>query len=109
MFKEIFTLNPHLLKEFLICVLRLEMNPKMADILIKNTELPKTNRREYRKTVDILVVLDETKTIDVELNSSTFDEIKYRNALYIEKIMTADIETGTKLRDMANYFIINLI
>ena len=104
MFKRIFTRNPDLLKQFLICVLNLDLDPKDSSILIENTELPKTLRREYRKTVDILVVLNGTKTIDVELNSSTFNEIKYRNALYIEKIMTTSLEQGTSKEDMTKYY-----
>lgn len=104
MFKRVFTKNPELLKKFLICVLKLDMNPQTSHILIENTELPKSIRREYRKTVDILVVLNGTKTIDVELNSSTFNEIKYRNALYIEKIMTTNLEQGTSKEDMSKYY-----
>jgi len=104
MFKRVFTKNPDLLKQFLISVLKLEMDPENSSIRIENTELPKTSKREYRKTVDILVVLDGNKTIDVELNSSTFNEIKYRNALYIEKIMTTNLEQGTSKEDMSKYY-----
>lgn len=104
MFKRVFTLNPELLKDFLVSVLRLELNPKESELIIENSELTKSVRREYRKTVDILVLLNGTKTIDIELNSSTFNEIKYRNALYIEKIMTTGIESGTSNRSMSDYY-----
>ena len=104
MFKRVFTLNPELLKDFLVSVLKLDDNPKDSELIIENSELTKSVRKEYRKTVDILVLLNGTKTIDIELNSSTFNEIKYRNTLYIEKIMTTSIETGTSNRKMSDYY-----
>ena len=104
MFKRIFTLNPHLLKDFLISVLKLDMDPNNTNIIIENSELTKTVRREYHKTVDILVILNNKITIDVELNSSSYYAIKYRNALYIEKIMTTNLEQGTTIQNMDNYF-----
>ena len=104
MFKRIFTLNPHLLKDFLISVLKLDMDPNQTNIIIENSELTKTIRKEYHKTVDILVVLNKKITIDVELNSSNYYAIKYRNALYIEKIMTTNLEQGTALENMDNYY-----
>ena len=86
MFKRIFTLNPHLLKDFLISVLKLDMDPNQTNIIIENSELTKTIRKEYHKTVDILVVLNKKITIDVELNSSNYYAIKYRNALYTKNV-----------------------
>ena len=108
MFKRIFTLNPELFKDFLISVLQLDLEPKVSNATILNSELTKTIRKEYHKTVDILVTLNGTKTIDVELNSSKYEEIKYRNVLYIEKVMTTNIEEGTKLMDMANHYFYQL-
>ena len=104
MFKRIFTLNPHLLKDFLISVLKLDMVPNNTNIIMENSELTKTVRKEYHKTVDILVVLNNKVSIDVELNSSNYYAIKYRNALYIEKIMTTNLAQGTSLNNMDNYY-----
>lgn len=104
MFKRIFTLNQHLLKDFLISVLKLDMDPDNTNIIIENSELTKTIRKEYHKTVDILVLLNNKISIDVELNSSSYYAIKYRNALYIEKIMTTNLEQGTSIGNMDNYF-----
>lgn len=104
MFKRVFTLNTHLLKDFLITVLKLEMDPHNTNIIIQNSELTKTIKREYHKTVDILILLNDRLTIDVELNSSNYYAIKYRNALSIEKIMTTNLEQGTSLKNMDNYY-----
>jgi predicted transposase/invertase (TIGR01784 family) len=108
MFKRVFTQNPNLLKELLISILQLELNPDTSEIIIENTELPKSTKKEYRKTVDILVTINNTKIIDVELNSSSFNEIKYRNTLYIEKVATNKIESGINYQDMSNYYFYQL-
>ena len=58
MFKRIFTKNPNILKEFLITVLNLELDPKNTSITIISNELIKSKRQEYHKTVDILVKIN---------------------------------------------------
>lgn len=76
-FKRIFTQNQNLLKKFLISVLNLDMDPNNTNIIIENSELTKTIRKEYHKTVDILVALNNKITIDVELNSSSYYAVRY--------------------------------
>lgn len=108
MFKRVFSLNLELLKEFLICVLDLEVDAKDANIILENVELTKSVKREYQKTVDILVrlnnpIIPSDISIDVEVNSSRYEDIKYRNVLYLQKIMTSYIESSSNLKDMTKY------
>ena len=108
MFKRVFILNKELLKKFIISVLKLDINPNLASITIENCELPKSTKREYRKTVDILVTINNNMSIDIEINSSRFEDIKYRNTLYLEKIMTNKIESGLENKGMFNYYFYQL-
>ena len=113
MFKRVFSLNPNLLKEFLIYVLKLDINPNDASITLENLELTKSIKREYRKTVDILVTLNnklskEGISIDVEINSSRFEDIRFRNVLYHEKIVTTYVESGSTVKDMDKYLFYQL-
>ena len=108
MFKRVFSLNLELLKEFLICVLDLDVEAKDANIILENVELTKSVKREYQKTVDILVrlnnpIIPSDISIDVEVNSSRYEDIKYRNVLYLQKIMTSYIESSSNLKDMTKY------
>lgn len=108
MFKHIFNKNPKLLKDLLISILEIPLNPDTSEIIIESNELNKSIKKEYHKTVDILVTINNTKIIDVELNSNAFKNIKYRNTLYIEKIMSTKIESGTPLKDMPNFYFYQL-
>ena len=47
-----------ILKMFLISVLKLEIDPYTCQIDILQSELPKENSKEYKKTVDINVLLN---------------------------------------------------
>ena len=113
MFKRVFSLNLNLLKEFLICVLKLNVEPDDADIILENVELTKTIKKEYKKTVDILVTLNnkiskQGISIDVEVNSSRFEDIKFRNVLYHQKIVTTHIESGMDIKNIDKYLFYQL-
>lgn len=108
MFKKVFIENPEILKKLLISVLKLDMNPDLSTLRFLNTELPKSRKKEYRKTVDILVSIDDKKVIDVEINTENYNDIKARNTLYIEKIISMGIEKSTTYQDMSNYYFYQL-
>ena len=108
MFKKVFIENPNILKKLLISVLKLNMNPDISELRFLNTELPKSRKKEYRKTVDILVSIDDKKIIDVEINTENYNDIKLRNTLYIEKIISMGVEKNTNYQDMNNYYFYQL-
>ena len=95
-FKGIFEKNLDLLKDFLLCILKLKVDYETTKIHLTNTELPKENVKEYQKRVDILVVINEKYTVDIEANRSPFEDSKERNTMYLDKINTLILEVGDK-------------
>ena len=105
-FKGIFEKNLEILKIFLISTLELNLNIDDTKIELLNNELIKENIREYQKRVDILVVLNDTIYIDIEINRSNFERVKLRNSMYCDKLYSMLLDMGdktTKLNDIYLY------
>ena len=95
MFKAMFTYDLDILKEFLILETGLNLNPRNTSIRILNNELPKNKIKEYKKTIDIYVNLNDRININCELNNSSFnDYLSVRNELYTSKLFTLMFESG---------------
>ena len=109
MFKHIFTNNPDILKKFLIDVLKLDINPNLATIIIENNELTKSKEKEYQKNVDIYVSINNNLRIDIEVNSEKFSSIKARNVLYLNKIAIDTTESGFTYQKMNKQYFYKLI
>ena len=56
-FKGVFEKNLELLKRFLNVTLDLGLDLNVCKITLLSNELPKENKKEYQKTVDIYVLL----------------------------------------------------
>lgn len=93
--KAVFLKNPNILKEFLILELDLDINPKDSVLEINNVELPSDVKKEYKKTVDILVTINNIIT-DLEFNREPYSSIKHRNVLYFGKIYATSLKEGEK-------------
>ena len=65
----------------MISTLKLELDVDKTKIEISNNELLKKNVKEYVKTIDILVTLNDTIFIDIEINRSNFEKTKKKNFL----------------------------
>lgn len=105
-FKGVFEKNLDLLKRFLISTLELKLDVDNTKIELLNNELIKENVREYQKRVDILVVLNDTIYIDIEVNRSNFERVKLRNSMYCDKLYSMLLDMGdktTKLNDIYLY------
>lgn len=102
-FKRVFGNNLELLKKILISVLSLEyiLDPKECKIELLPNELPKENKNEYKKTLDINVVLNKEVHIDIEVNRESFNDIKLRNLMFADKGYSMLLETGD------NYHLLN--
>ena len=74
MFKSIFTYDLDILKEFVITELNIKLNPKKTSITLLNNELPKDRLKEYKKTIDIFVKLNNKIYVNLELNNSSFNK-----------------------------------
>ena len=109
MFKNIFTDDLDILKEFLILETGLRLNPDSTKITILNGELPKENYKEYKKTVDIYISLNDKICINVELNNGPFNEVtSLRNELYASKLFSLMLEKGENARKLKNKQFIQL-
>jgi len=95
MFKAMFTYDLDILKEFLILETGLNLNPNETNIKLLNTELMKEKVKEYKKTIDVYVTLNDQISINCELNHSNFnDYLMIRNELYASKLFTNMFEKG---------------
>ena len=109
MFKNVFTDDLDILKEFLILETGLDLDIKKTNLTILNNELPKENMKEYKKTIDIYVVLNDKVNINVELNDSSFNEVlSLRNGMYESKLYSMLLEKGEKPEDLVNRKLIQL-
>ena len=108
MFKKVFMENPKILMNMLISVLKLDIKPELSTIRFMNTELTKSRRKEYKKTVDILVSINDTRVVDVEINTEKYSLIRERNTFYIEKIISMGVEESTEYKDMSHYYFYQL-
>ena len=108
MFKHIFTNNPNILKKFLISVLKLNINPELASIVVESNELVKSRNKEYHKTVDIYACINNNLRIDIEVNTEKFSAIKARNALYLNKIAIDTTNSGFTYQDISKIYFYQL-
>lgn len=109
MFKAMFTYDLDILKEFLILETGLDLNPNETEITLLSNELPKRNFKEYKKTIDIYVSLNDKININIELNNSDFnDYLIVRNELYVSKLFTLMFKSGDKPIDFLNKKLIQL-
>ena len=107
-FKRVFDLNPNLLKRFLICVLKLDLDEETTDMRMGNTELTKTYEKEYQKRVDIIVEFDDKITVDLEINTGSLRSFHQRNVLYGTKIYSTMFEKGKIRSDFSDYYMYQL-
>ena len=109
MFKAMFTYDLEILKEFLILETGLSLNPHDTSIRILTNELPKNKIKEYKKTIDIYVNLNDRININCELNNSSFnDYLSVRNELYTSKLFSLMFESGDKKEDFLKKKLIQL-
>lgn len=97
--KGVFKRKLPLLKRFLNEVLELNLDLNKCNIKILENELPKENKTEYNKIVDIYVLLNQKIHIDIEINRSNFNKVKLRNYLYDNKLYSMLLETGDNIKN----------
>ena len=110
MFKAIFIDNKNLLKKFILSQLPLDLEEDEVNLQIINSEIPVSNIKEYRKTVDIIVSLNDNIFVNLEVNRQSFNKIKNRNYLYKNSMINQTLKSGDSLKKLDNiyYYQINL-
>ena len=105
MFKAVFT-NPKN-KDLLETLIGEALKTKIEVVSILPPEAPKENIAEKGKTLDVLIK-SNGKLINIELNSSYYKTLHRRNAAYIFKEYSIDLNSGDDYDEMNNHIQINL-
>ena len=106
--KSLLCKNIILLKKFLIYVLDFKLDPYNVELEILNNELLIDSYDERKKYTDFIVLLDNKYYIDIEFNISNFEEVKYKNFLYICKMNSMIERKGSKTSKISERVVIQL-
>ena len=106
--KTLLCKNIILLKKLLIYVLDLKLDPYNVELVILNNELLLDSYNERKKYTDFIVLLDNKYYIDLEINTSNFEEVKYKNFLYICKMNSIIEKKGSKISKISERIVIQL-
>jgi len=108
MFKRLFANNEDMLKRFLITVLKLNLEKDRCKIKIVPNEPLKDINKQKGSRLDILVILNKTIRINIEVNTEDFKDIKDRNVVFNSKSFTTNIPSGTGYSEFYRYVSIQL-
>ena len=106
-FKSVFKINLDILKDFLKVIIPININDNDS-INLLDSEIPVTSKNEYKRTVDILVVINNKIFIDVEMNKSKFEYVSDRNFSYGDIISTRVIEMGEDINNLKYKYVYQL-
>ena len=98
-FKGVFKRNLDLLKKFLNVTLPITIG-KEDKVQIIDGELPVLNKNEHGEIVDILVVINKTIFVDIEMNRSKFENVVERNIEYKNRISNLIFEKGENIKQL---------
>ena len=106
-FKSVFKINLDILKDFLKVIIPININDN--DIInLLDSEISVTSKNEYKRTVDILVVINNKIFIDIEMNKSKFEYVSSRNFSYGDIISTRVIEMGEDINNLKYKYVYQL-
>ena len=95
--------NVDLLKDLLIELLDLNLDRIKTSINLLSISLPPSTLKEYLKTVDFNILLNDNIIINLEFNNMTFSKVKMRNYIYLCKLMTSLLKSGSKINELKQY------
>ncbi len=105
-FKKVFDKYPVLLN--ILINSTLGINIDINNLSFERNELLKEKKKEYNKSVDILLKINKYTVIDIELNSTSFEKCKDRNIAYVDKLYGTIFEKGNKSLDKYKVIQLNL-
>ncbi len=100
--------NIHILKAFVACMLGIDKN-RITDIRIESSELPPDFADEKFGRVDIKCTIDNSYTINVELQSCWFQDYKDRTLFYWSKLFTMGFRRGSGYGELRETICINIL
>ena len=105
-FKSFFKKYTFLLSKLLKSTLGLNVNVKSSHFIDK--EIIKDTEIEQQKYVDILISPNEYLLIDIECNSTDFNNCMIRNFAYVDKLYGTIFEVGDKYKELGKYKVVQL-
>ena len=105
-FKKVFKNNPTYMKEFIYTMLPF-LNLENYKVRFLDSELTK-EKKERKKTVDILISLDDKIYIDIEMNRSKFQNIYLRNLEYLKRLSTMLWKEGEDIQNLKEKKVIQI-
>ncbi|MBD5143978.1 MAG: Rpn family recombination-promoting nuclease/putative transposase [Ruminococcus sp.] len=106
-FKEIMA-NPKALKGFLSAVLNIPPE-SIKNTTLKNTNLRKTHEHEKQGILDVRLVMNNDKEIDIEIQLSYMAAWADRSVFYVAKMMTEQAEINKKYSNFKKCIGINIL
>ena len=113
-FKKVFKNNPTYMKEFIYTMLPF-LNLENYKVRFLDSELTRfldseltKEKKERKKTVDILISLDDKIYIDIEMNRSKFQNIYLRNLEYLKKLSTMLWKEGEDIQNLKEKKVIQI-
>lgn len=106
-FKEIMT-NPKALKGFLSAVLDISPD-SIKSTTLKNTNLRKTHEHEKQGILDVRLVMNNDKEIDIEIQLAYMVAWADRSVFYVAKMMTEQAEINKKYSNFKKCIGINIL
>ena len=94
LFKSLFFDNLDILRKFILSQIDINILPEECKITLLNSELPKENKDEYKKTVELYVLINNSIYVIIEINKERFEDVKLRNFMYENKLYSMILEKG---------------
>lgn len=107
-FKALFIKNQDYLKDFLIAMLDLDIEPEELNLRVLNCETQKDNYNEYKKIADIFLAINDSMLLSIELNRKDYRDVKVRNDRYIGKLVDSQITSENDYKTLYDKRIIQI-
>ncbi|ETI89743.1 MAG: hypothetical protein Q607_CBUC00131G0001, partial [Clostridium butyricum DORA_1] len=112
-FKKVFAgegkTSEHLLIDFLNCILELEENDKIKEIIYLNPFNDRENIEDKQSIMDIKVKTELDELVDIEVQISDVDDYKKRSLYYWSKLYGESIKKGSAYYDLKKSIVINIL
>ena len=99
MFKAVFSNNKQVLSKLIEAILdylKLNIDIKNKELILKNTELPINNHLDKQLICDYIINLNEYTDLNIEINKTFYPGLTERNMTYSFKIYYEHFKTGDK-------------
>lgn len=103
-FKILFSEYDEFVKYFLETILETDVN----DIKFLDSEQVKEKINEHRMTLDLLLLINEYITLDIEVNRSLFNYVIEKSLFYAIKVFGTRIKEGEKYKKNFKFVQLNL-